>query len=79
LPVRRAEVGGARQPINFLAGRKSYREDSLGRLRGTPRGFRRGLGLRERQARVIEESASSGGQFDAMHAAGQQGHADFIF
>jgi len=72
-------VGGPRQPLDFLSGEEADRENLPDRLRGAPRRFRGNLGLREREPRMIEEGAAGGGQLHAVHAAGQERNADFVF
>src|SRR5947209_5103988 len=69
----------ARQPLDFLSGEEADRENLPGRLRGAARRFRGSLGLREREPRMIEEGAAGGGQLHAVHAAGQERNADFVF
>jgi len=73
------DAGGSRQPVDLLPGLEAHGESRLDRLRGSPRCLSGGLGLRERQPRIVEKDPPGGGQFDAMHAAAHQLNADVVF
>ena len=49
------------------------------RLRGAARCLGRGVDLRERQPRMVEESLARCSQFDATRTAAEQFRADFVF
>jgi len=53
-------------------------EDGPGRMRGLAGGADRGVGLGERQARVVQEGTAGVGGLDAARAAAEEGRADLV-
>ncbi len=53
-------------------------EDGPGRVRGLAGGTDRGVGLGERQARVVQERPAGVGGLDAARAAPEEGGTDLV-